>query len=122
MLRSKLKNNFNHNKNETTKIACRKQRNLCTSLFRKAKKAYYSKLKPCIVSDDKLFWKKVKPLFSDKTISKDITLTEKNGIISDKCVVANICNDYFVNAVIRLNTTIGTKYMSYTANIQSRLF
>ena len=68
MLRSKLKNKFYHDKNETTKRAFQKHRNL----FRKAKKAYDNKLNPCIVSNNKLFWKKVQPLFSDKTISQNI--------------------------------------------------
>ena len=79
MLRSKLKNKFYHDKNETIKRAFKKQRNLCTHLFRKYKRAYYNKLNPFIVSNNKLFWKKVKPLFSDKTISQDIiTFVEKN--------------------------------------------
>ena len=69
MLRSKLKNNFNNKRTETAKIAFKKQRNHCTSLFRKAKREYYRNLNPSKVSDNKLFWKMIKPAFSDKKLS-----------------------------------------------------
>ena len=69
MLRSKLKNKLFKEKTATCRVAYKKQRNKCTSLVRKAKKDYYSNLKPNSVTDNKTFWKNVKPLFSDKKIS-----------------------------------------------------
>ena len=52
-------------------------------------------------------------------ISQDIiTLVEKNEIISEDCAVANIFNDYFVDAVTSWNITIDPNYASDTANIQ----
>ena len=38
--------------------------------------------------------------------------------MSEDCAVANIFNDYFVDAVTSLNITIDPKYTSDTANIQ----
>ena len=49
MLRSKFRNKFNRLKTESAKIEYNKQRNLCTSLLRKAKRQYYSNLDPSCV-------------------------------------------------------------------------
>ena len=53
MLRSKLRNWFNMNKSDSAKVAYKKQRNICTNLFRKAKSDYYSNLNPCSITDNK---------------------------------------------------------------------
>ena len=42
------------------------QRNLCVSLVRKAKLDHYNRLSHKEVSDNKAFWKTVKPLFTVK--------------------------------------------------------
>ena len=55
MLRSKLQNKLNKNKTLETDLAYKKQRNLCTSLLKKAKAKYYANLNPNIVSDNKIF-------------------------------------------------------------------
>ena len=56
------------------------------------------------VSDNKLFWKSIKPFFSDKASnSSKITLVEENNIISDEEETANIMNDYFINVTKTLN-------------------
>ena len=75
MLRSKLKNKLNHDKTEVVMKNYTKQRNICTNLLRAAKRNYYDKLNPSIISDNRLFWKRVKLLFSDKSVLNDnITL------------------------------------------------
>ena len=49
----------------------------------------------------KLFWKNVKPYFSDKcSNSKKITLVEKDIIITDEKQIANIMNEHFVSVTI----------------------
>ena len=56
------------------------------------------------VSDNKLFWKSVKPFFNDKgSNSSKITLVEENNIISDEEEIANIMNNYFINVTKTLN-------------------
>ena len=52
------------------------------------------------VSDNKKFWKTVKPFLSDKvtTFSK-ISLVEKGGIISDESKVVNAFSNFFENAI-----------------------
>ena len=53
MKRSKLKNEFNKEEVIIPKEPTKKQRNLCTYLFRKEKKNYYSNLDPSCTSDNK---------------------------------------------------------------------
>ena len=77
--------------------------------MKKVKSDYYGNLKPSDVSDNKKFWSNVKPLFSEKCISKDnISLLEKTSvlkeeIISDDNQLAHIFNHFFSNAVKSLN-------------------
>ena len=66
MTRTKLRNIFLQNRSEKNRIRYTKQRNFCVSLLRKTKKRYYENLNEKSVVDNKLFWKTVKPLLSDK--------------------------------------------------------
>ena len=51
------------------------------------------------VSDNKLFWKSVKPFFNDKgPNSSKRKFVEENNIISDEEEIVNIMNNYFINA------------------------
>ena len=104
MLRSKLRNKFNKHKTDSAKVAYKKQRNICTNLFRKAKSDYYSNLNPCSITDNKKFWKTVKPLFSEKVMSTEsITLVENDTICSNDSNVSQIFNQFFSNVVKNLN-------------------
>ena len=52
------------------------------------------------ITDNKKFWKTVKPLFGDKGGTKDkIVLVEGGKIINDDTEVAQTFNDFFDNAV-----------------------
>ena len=100
MNRSRLKNNFHKNPTEENKLKFKKQRNYCVNLLRKEKKKYYSNLKLENITDNKLFWKTIKPFFSDKNCtSRKITLIENEKIVSNDTDVAEIMNDFFANAV-----------------------
>ena len=109
MKRTRLLNKYRKNKNLENENAYKKQRNFCTKLLKQTKATYYGNLKPSNVTDNKKFWKNVKPLFSDKCVSADnITLIEKTGvlkeeIISDDKTLANIFNNFFNGAVKSLN-------------------
>ena len=63
MKRSQLRNKFLNTKIDIDRKAYNKQRNLCVSLIRREKKNIFDNIS---TSDDKTFWKTVKPLFSDK--------------------------------------------------------
>ena len=104
MLRSKLLNKLHKQKSLTAEIAYKKQRNICTSLIRKTKQSYYRHISPQTVTNNKNFWKNIKPFFKNNTNTKDkIILTHKDEIHDDDRQVANIFNDYLANAVNELN-------------------
>ena len=64
MLRSKLKNKFHKDRNHINWCNYKRRRNRC--ILRKTKKEYFNSLNIKQVSHNKLFWKSVKPSFSDK--------------------------------------------------------
>ena len=98
MVQFKLRNIFNKNRNYKDWCKSKRQRNLCLNLLRKTKKSFYKTLDVKQVSDNKVFWKKVKPSFSDKGVNcSKITLVEKNSIIVDEKKIANIMNNHFIN-------------------------
>ena len=66
MRRTRLRNKFIGCKTNADRIAYYKQLNYCVSLIRKEKHSHYSNLNIRHVTDDKTFWRKVKPLFSEK--------------------------------------------------------
>ena len=101
MQRSKLKNNFNKNPTELNERLYKKQRNLCVNLLRKEKKKYYNNLDLNIFEDNKKFWQRIKPLFSDKNnvLQKNIIIVENDKVISDKVEVAEKLNTFFIEAV-----------------------
>ena len=57
-----------------------------------------------ILSDNRKFWKNIKPLFSEKqcVLQKNITLVEKGKIISKDREVAEKLNSFFIDAVKNL--------------------
>ena len=55
MKRSHLRNDFPKDRNDDSQSVYRKQRNLCVTLLRKAKKQYFSNLEPELIIDSKIF-------------------------------------------------------------------
>ena len=73
---------------------------ICVGLFRKEKRRFYENIDTNKITDNRIFWKTVKPLFSEKHIlNKKITSVEKNDIVSNDADVAEIMNLYFSFAV-----------------------
>ena len=86
-------------------MLCKKQRNFCVNLLKKAKKNYYNNLDLKIFDDSKKFWERIIPLFSDKqnVLQRNIIIVEKEVIISDKKQVAEKLNNFFIEAVDSLD-------------------
>ena len=104
MQRSKLKNKFNKFPSNINEENYKRQRNYCVNLLRREKKKYYNNLNINTITDNKTFWKTIKPLFSEKNNpGGKITLIENGTIISEDIKVANTFNDYFTNVVKTLN-------------------
>ena len=77
-----------------------KQRNICVSLVKKAKRNYYDNLDLKDINDNKKVWATVTPLFSNKIKSAEsIYLNESGEIFRNKKEVANVSHKYFVNIV-----------------------
>ena len=113
MKRSRLRNKFLNTKSDIDRKAYNTQRNLCLSLIRQAKKQFFSNLNTNDITDNKTFWKTVKPFLTDKVKTKSkITLIEKRckenstehfeEVISDEKKVAETFNNFFVNIVPNL--------------------
>ena len=96
MTRSRLHTKFLKNPISANELTYKSFRNFCTRLVRKEKKAFYSNLDPKLLTDNKKFWKTVKPLFSEKYfISKKISLLEGDKVITVDTEVAETMNSFF---------------------------
>ena len=103
MPRSKLHNLYLKVRSDENKIRYKKQRNICVSLVRKAKRKHYEDLSIADVTDNKKFWKRVKPLFGNKIKGNPIiALVESNDLIADEKSLAETFNDYFFNVISSL--------------------
>ena len=68
------------------------------------------------VTDNKVFWKTVKPFLSDKVTSfPKISLVEKRVIFSDESKVANSFSNFFENAI----PSIGIKANEHSQGIKN---
>ena len=96
--RSRLENRYY--KSIENKLAYKKQRNFCSRLYKKERKVYYTKLNINNITDNRKFWKTMKPFFSDKGVNTGkITLIEDNQIISANDRVAETLNSFFDETV-----------------------
>ena len=71
MTRTRLRNRFLKNRSTRNRDLFRKQKNLCVSLLRKPKKDYFSNLNEKQTTDNKRFWKTVKPFLLNKVQSSE---------------------------------------------------
>ena len=119
MTRSRLRNKFIKNPNQYNSDAYKKYRNFCTGLFRKEKRLYYNNIDLKKITDNRKFWKTVKPLFSEKHFSNNkIILIEGDEIISDNQKIADTFNIYFANVVKSLDiNSFNTYDFSYDTEL-----
>ena len=103
MKRSQLRNNYLKNKTDSNRMLYKKQRNYCVSLLRKGKTNYYANLDEKKVSDNKLFWKVIKPSLLDKSsVKEQINFVEKREILKTDLETAEVLNTFFGNIVKNL--------------------
>ena len=103
MTRSRLRNKHLKHKTEENCLLHTQQRNKCVSLLRKTKINYYGNLNEKDITDNKKFWKTVKPFLSDKSINSDkIHLNENGELINSKTKTAEVLNEFFSNIVKNL--------------------
>ena len=101
--RSRLRNKYLKHKTEENRLPYTQQRNKCVSLLRKTKINYYENLDEKDITDNKKFWKAVKPLLSDKSINGDkIHLSENGELINSESKTVEVLNEFFSNIVKNL--------------------
>ena len=99
MKRSELQSKLFKNRTYQNIVNYKKQRNFCNRLNKREKKNYYSKLDTRKITDNKTFWKTMKPLFSDKGCSRStITLIDNGKIVKEDQEISNIFSVYFKKA------------------------
>ena len=77
----RLKNVYLKTRNSKNWENYKKERNFYTNLLKKTKSEHFCNLNIKELNDNKKFWKKIKPLFSDKSLeTNDIIPKEKKRI------------------------------------------
>ena len=78
----------------------KKEKKYHSKLYKKERKAYFDKINPKEVSDNKNFWKDIQPLFSEnRKIRNKIALVDENeNIISKEHLVSKELKSFFKNA------------------------
>ena len=104
MERSKLRNTFNKKRSSENWQDYKRQHNICSNILKSTKKTFFETLNINEITDNKKFWKTVKPFFTDKyKTSNNIILAEKNETLNDNKKMSNIFNEYFTNITKGLN-------------------
>ena len=118
MERTRLRNKFLTSKTTDSQEAYNKQRNLCVSLFRKAKKSYFCNLEVNKVTDNRQFWKTVGVLFKDRgNDSSNFTLIENSKLVTEDKELGEIFNNHFASLVPNMKLQISETLTSDTQHI-----
>ena len=95
MVRTQLLNKFRQDE-----LAYKRQRNFCTTLIRKTKRNFYNNLNVNKITDNKSFWKTVKPGFTEKTLKDEkIVLVENDTTFSEENEISKDHSDPILNAI-----------------------
>ena len=98
MHRCKLKKRYNKNKNDENHKAYKQQRNRCVKLLRSAKNSYFRDIDINNLTDNRKFWKAIKPVFAEKIqTASSITLKVNGELTNDDRKIAELFNNYFLN-------------------------
>ena len=118
MRRSQLESKYFKNRSTENFRTYKKQKNVCSKLYKKERKKYFANLNNNKILDNKTFWKTVKPFFTNKgQQSRTITLVKDNCVISGDKNVAQTLNDYFNCAVDSLNITENRLLLTDTGSL-----
>ena len=93
------------------------------SLLKKAQKKYYQNLDEKNVIDNKKLWKTLKPLLSDKSVSREkINLTENEKMLTSESETGETLNNFFSNIVKKLNIPKFDSNDSLSESIKDTVF
>ena len=103
MKRSQLENKYISNSKVKNINKYKKHKNFCSKIYKKERKKFYSQLDIKNITDNKLFWKTMKPFLSEKcTYASKISLIHNDNVISDDQELAYTFNNFFEHAVDNL--------------------
>ena len=92
-------------------------------LLKKAKKEYYQNLDGKNVIYNRKFWKTVKPLLSDKSVSRGkINMTDNEKMLTSESETGETLNNLFSNKVKKLSIPKFNSNNSVTENIKDPVF
>ena len=98
MKRSCLRNKCLNTRSDLDREAYNKQRNYVDSFFRKEKKQFHSNLNTNVLTENRTFWKTVKPFLADKTDKTSRrTLIVEERLISQNHLISKTFNEYFTS-------------------------
>ena len=81
----------------------RNRKAFAADCIKKERTRFFNNLNPSFVTDNKLFWKTIKPFFSNKgNYRSQIKLAEKDEVLQDNDLIAKELNKFFKNAVSTL--------------------
>ena len=104
MTRTRLLNKLRKFNCPENQLAYKRQRNYCVKLLKRSKKDFYNNLNVKKVTDNKHFWKTIKPNFTDKILRDEkIVLVEDDKVITAETDLAKIFKDHFENIVESLH-------------------
>ena len=122
MRRSALQKRFYKSKCLEDKDAFKKQRNYCNRLYKRERRKYFNNLNLKDITDNKTFWKTVKPFLSNKgCFYKQITIIEDGKIISEDKEVAEKLSNYFEKAVKSLDINEDTVLLTPAIGINDTI-
>ena len=96
MKRCQLENKYISNSTVENRNKYKKHKNFCSKLYKKERKKFYSQLDIRNITDNKLFWKTMKPFLSEKcSYASKISLVHNDNVIFDQ----DTFNNFFEHAV-----------------------
>ena len=106
MTRSMLKRRYNLDRTTINFEKYKKQLNIYVNLLRKSKKQYFNNADVKNLTDNKTFWKIIRPKFSNKCkTANTIILVEDEKILQDEKAIANTFHKCFTDVTHSLDVT-----------------
>ena len=106
MTRSMLKRRYNLDRTTINFEKYKKQLNIYVNLLRKSKKQYFNNTDVKNLTDNKKFWKIIRPKFSNKCkTANTIILVEDEKILQDEKAIANTFHKCFTDVTHSLDVT-----------------
>ena len=104
MTRTRLLNKLRKFNCPENQLAYKRQRNYCVKLLKRSKIDFYKNLNVKNVTDNKHFWKTIKPNFTYKVLKDErMVLVEDDQVITADTDLAEIFKDHFDNIVESLH-------------------